>query len=367
MKLMTQFFPLRVSQVETLSPAAVAISFEIPENLSAEFTFEAGQYITLKHTIHGKEVRRAYSISSAPAASGPQKEFTVGIKEVKDGAFSTYANRYIQTGDLIEVMPPQGRFLYKTQQAPTHLMGVAAGSGITPILSIAETVLRNGPDHHFTLIYGNKTPGDVMFTEQIAQLQKDYPAQFKLQWVFSQAHESHAIFGRIDTAAIHYVLKNVDTEPFDGVYLCGPEPMIMAAKETLEAQGISKEAIHYELFTAAASAEGQEDQKGQENQENNGATASGKIAVEVTVDGESTSIEMDAKTILLDAIIKADIDAPYSCQGGVCSSCICKVTKGSASMLKNQILTDGEIEDGLVLSCQAMVTSPSIKVDFDDV
>lgn len=357
---MTHFYPLSVSKVQNLSPAAVAISFEIPEHLATEFAFEAGQYITLKHTIHGKEVRRAYSISSAPAASGPQKEFTVGIKEVKDGAFSTYANRYIKAGDTLEVMPPQGRFLYKTQPTPTHLLGVAAGSGITPILSIAETVLRNGPQHRFTLIYGNKTPGDSMFSKEIAALQEQYPNQFKLQWVFSQATESHAIFGRIDTAAIGYVLKNVDTEPFDGVYLCGPEPMIHAAKETLMAQNISEEAIHYELFTAASA-------KGQEGQENKDATASGKIAVEVTVDGERTTLEMDAKTILLDAIIKADIDAPYSCQGGVCSSCICKVTEGSASMLKNQILTDPEIEDGLVLSCQAMVTSPSIKVDFDDV
>ncbi len=359
---MTHFYPLSVSKVQNLSPASVAISFEIPENLATEFAFEAGQYITLKHTIHGKEVRRAYSISSAPAASGPQKEFTVGIKEVKDGAFSTYANRYIKVGDTLEVMPPQGRFLYKTQPTPTHLLGVAAGSGITPILSIAETVLRNGPQYRFTLIYGNKTPGDSMFSKEIAALQEQYPNQFKLQWVFSQATESHAIFGRIDTAAIAYVLKNVDTEPFDGVYLCGPEPMIHTAKETLMAQNISEEAIHYELFTAASA-------EGQENKENTnaGPAAAGQISVQVTVDGETSQLEMDAKTILLDAIIKADIDAPYSCQGGVCSSCICKVTEGSASMIKNQILTDGEIEDGLILSCQAMVTSANISVDFDDV
>lgn len=360
---MTSFYPLSVSKVQNLSPAAVAISFEIPDHLAANFAFEAGQYITLKHTIHGKEVRRAYSISSAPAASGPQKEFTVGIKEVKDGAFSSYANRYIQVGDTLEVMPPQGRFVYKTQDSPTHLLGVAAGSGITPILSIAETVLRNGPQHRFTLIYGNKTPEDSMFSEEIAALQEKYPSQFKLQWVFSQTTESHAIFGRIDTAAIGYVLKNVDSDPFDGVYLCGPEPMIHAAKETLLAQNISEENIHFELFTAAASAEGQENKEATAT----GQAKEGQISVQVTVDGETSQLEMDTKTILLDALIKADIDAPYSCQGGVCSSCICKVTEGSASMLKNQILTDSEIEEGLVLSCQAMVTSSSIAVDFDDV
>jgi len=361
---MTHFYPLKVSKVQNLTTQSVAISFEIPENIAVDFSFKAGQYITLKHTINGKEVRRAYSISSAPVASGAQKEFTVGIKEVKNGAFSTYANRYIQLGDVLEVMPPQGRFLYTPKTGPIHIMGVAAGSGITPILAIAETVMRSGSDHEFTLVYGNKTPAEVMFSEEIAALSKAYPSQFKLQWVFSQANESHAIFGRIDTAAINYVLKNVDTEPFDSVYLCGPESMIATAKESLAAQGVTAENIHYELFSVPVAQAGAEDQ---EIAGGSSGEAVGKIQVSVTVDGETTQIAMDAKTILLDALIKEDIDAPYSCQGGVCSSCICKVTAGSASMIENQILTDSEIEDGLVLSCQAMVTSPSIAVDFDDV
>ena len=358
---MTHFHPLNVSQVENLTTQSVAISFEIPENLQSKFAFKAGQYITIKHTIHGKEVRRAYSISSAPEVAGPQTSVTVGIKEVTSGAFSPYANRYIQKGDSLEVMPPQGRFLYEPAAAAVHHLGVAAGSGITPILSIAKSVLASGSEHSFTLIYGNKSRQDVMFLSEIEALQAAYPNQLKIQWVYSQAKEDQALFGRIDTAAINYVLKNTDTAPFDGAYLCGPEGMIKTATETLEKAGLATDQIHYELFTVAT------ESTTEAGEATAGASAAGKIAVEVTVDGETASLEMDAKTILLDAIIKADIDAPYSCQGGVCSSCICKVTKGSASMIKNQILTDSEIADGLVLSCQAMVTSAEIAVDFDDV
>ena len=358
---MTHFYPLSVSQVENLTTQSVAISFEIPTDLQSNFAFKAGQYITIKHTIHGKEVRRAYSISSAPVVSGPQNSVTVGIKEVAGGAFSPYANRYIQKGDVLEVMPPQGRFLYEPTSAPVHILGVAAGSGITPILSIAKSVLASGPEYSFTLIYGNKSPQDVMFSSEIEALQIAYPNQFKIQWVYSQAKEDQALFGRIDAAAINYVVKNTDTAPFDGAYLCGPEGMIKTATEALEKSGLATDQIYYELFTVATEST---TEAGEATED---ALAAGNIAVEVTVDGETTSLEMDAKTILLDAIIKADIDAPYSCQGGVCSSCICKVTKGSAAMIKNQILTDSEIADGLVLSCQAMVTSAEIAVDFDDV
>jgi ring-1,2-phenylacetyl-CoA epoxidase subunit PaaE len=358
---MTHFYPLSVSKVDNLTTQSVAISFEIPTDLQSNFAFKAGQYITIKHTIHGKEVRRAYSISSAPVVSGPQNSVTVGIKEVAGGAFSPYANRYIQKGDVLEVMPPQGRFLYEPTSAPVHILGVAAGSGITPILSIAKSVLASGPEYSFTLIYGNKSPQDVMFSSEIEALQIAYPNQFNIQWVYSQAKEDQALFGRIDTAAINYVLKNTDTAPFDGAYLCGPEGMIKTATEALEKSGLATDQIYYELFTVAT------ESTTEAGEATEGALAAGNIAVEVTVDGETTSLEMDAKTILLDAIIKADIDAPYSCQGGVCSSCICKVTKGSAAMIKNQILTDSEIADGLVLSCQAMVTSAEIAVDFDDV
>jgi ring-1,2-phenylacetyl-CoA epoxidase subunit PaaE len=339
----------------------VAISFEIPAHLQSDFTFQAGQYITIKHKIHGKEVRRAYSISSAPAVSGPQASITVGIKEVAGGAFSPYANRYIQKGDVLEIMPPQGRFLYAPTSAPVHILGVAAGSGITPILSIAKSVLASGSKHTFTLIYGNKSPQDVMFSSEVETLKAAYPNQLKIQWVYSQAKEENSLFGRIDTAAINYLLKNIDTDPFDAAYLCGPEGMIKTATESLEKAGLATDQIHYELFTVATESTTEAEEATES------ALTAGNIAVEVTVDGETSTIEMDAKTILLDAIIKADIDAPYSCQGGVCSSCICKVTKGSASMIKNQILTDSEIADGLVLSCQAMVTSTEIAVDFDDV
>lgn len=248
---MTSFYPLTVSQVENLTIQSVAISFEIPAHLQSDFNFQAGQYITIKHKIHGKEVRRAYSISSAPAVSGPQASITVGIKEVAGGAFSPYANRYIQKGDVLEIMPPQGRFLYAPTSAPVHVLGVAAGSGITPILSIAKSVLASGSKHTFTLIYGNKSPQDVMFSSEIEALKAAYPNQLKIQWVYSQAKEETSLFGRIDTAAINYLLKNIDPDPFDAAYLCGPEGMIKTATESLEKAGLATDQIHYELFTVA--------------------------------------------------------------------------------------------------------------------
>lgn len=360
---MTHFYPLRVSEVQTLTTQSVAITFEIPKEIASPFTFMAGQYITLKHKINGHEVRRAYSISSAPVISGVQTHFTVGIKEVAGGAFSTYANRYIQQGDTLEVMPPQGRFFYDPLATPNskkQVLAIAAGSGITPMMAIASTVLRENNNNTFCLIYGNKTKQDTMFASEIQLLKNTYGSRFMLQEVFSQAKEEGALFGRIDQGAINYTLKNLDTTPLYAAYLCGPIGMIETATETLKSVRLAPEKIHFELFTVAT----------QDNTTKN-ATAEpqnkGAISVAVTVDGETSHIEMESKTILLDAIIKEDIDAPYSCQGGVCSSCICKVTAGSATMLKNQILTDSEIADGLVLSCQAMVTSPSVAVDFDDV
>ncbi len=349
---MNDFHSLTVSAVHTLTTNAVAISFDIPSSLKDTFSFVAGQYITIKHTINGGEVRRAYSISSAPTAH----EITVGVKKVNGGTFSVYANSEIKEGDVLEVMPPEGRFIFTPSNTVQHIGAFAAGSGITPILSIAKVVLESHLNNTFVLVYGNQTPAETMFSGELETLSKKYPNRFFIQNVYSKAQEEQALFGRIDASTVNYILKNKFKETlFDAFYLCGPEPMIDKVSDTLKANNISKEKIHFELFTAS------------EAVDTIAEDLDGKTTVEVIVDDESFSLTMDKKTIILDAVLKENIDAPYSCQGGVCSSCIARVKEGKAEMVKNQILTDGEIEEGFILTCQAHPLTPTIKVDYDDV
>tara|TARA_R110002050_G_scaffold15706_4_gene48129 strand:+ start:20964 stop:22013 length:1050 start_codon:yes stop_codon:yes gene_type:complete len=349
---MSDFHSLKVAAVQQLTSSAVAISFLIPDHLKDTFAFSAGQYITISKVIDGVELRRAYSISSVPAIN----KITVGVKKVTDGIFSVYANEKIKVGDVLEVMPPEGRFVFEPSNSAKHVAAFVAGSGITPIMSIAETVLKSHLNSTFVLVYGNQNADEVMFSMEIKELKKQYTNRFFVQHVFSRTQEEDALFGRIDASTVNYIVKNKfkDTS-FDAFYLCGPEEMIDFVAETLQASGIAKEKIHFELFTSSNTVDTMAE------------NLDGKTQVEVVVDDENFSFTMDKKMLVLDAILKENIDAPYSCQGGVCSSCIARVTEGKAEMVKNQILTDGEIADGLILTCQAHPLTPTLKVNFDDV
>ena len=350
--LMSDFHKLTVASVDSLTPNSVALTFNIPENLKDIFSFAAGQYITIKHSIDGEEVRRAYSISSAPSSGN----LTVGIKKVAGGTFSVYANEKTKAGDILEVMPPDGRFVFKSNTNTQHIVAFAAGSGITPIMSIAQTVLEANDSNTFVLVYGNQKPVETMFFKSIQGLKETYGERLFVQYVYSKVSEPDCLFGRIETSTVNLILKNKFKDvSFDSFYLCGPEAMIHAVSDTLKNNGVSEDKIHFELFTASEA-----DETITENLD-------GKTKIEVVVDDESFSFEMDQKSLILDAVLKEDIDAPYSCQGGVCSSCIAKVTEGKAEMVQNQILTDGEVAEGLILTCQAHATTPTIKVDYDDV
>jgi ring-1,2-phenylacetyl-CoA epoxidase subunit PaaE len=349
---MSDFHKLTVAAVDQLTLNSVALTFNIPTQLKDTFTFIAGQYITIKHTINGEEVRRAYSISSAPSSG----KLTVGIKKVADGTFSVYANEKINTGDTLEVMPPEGRFVFEANGAIQHTAAFAAGSGITPIMSIAQTVLEANDSNTFVLVYGNQKPEEAMYHPEILKLQETYGERFFVQFVYSKATEPDCLFGRIETSTVNLILKNKFKDvAFNGFYLCGPEAMINSVSDTLKSNGVSEDNIHFELFTAS------------ESEDTLAENLDGKTKVEVLVDDESFSFEMDQKTLVLDAVLKEDIDAPYSCQGGVCSSCIARVTEGNAKMVKNQILTDSEVAEGLILTCQAHPTTTTLKVDYDDV
>lgn len=349
---MSEFHALTVSSVETLTPNAVAISFTVPKALRDTFSFVSGQYITIKHPINGGEIRRAYSICSLPTAP----EISVGVKKVDGGTFSVFANAQIKAGDVLQVMPPEGRFVFSPSNQVQHIAAFAAGSGITPILSIAQNVLESHLNNTFVLVYGNQSPRETMFYREIQRLLKKYPNRFFVQLVYSKAQEEGSLFGRIDAATTNFVVKNKFKDvSFDRFYLCGPEPMIHVVSDTLKAAGVPHDNILYELFTST------------EAVDTIAEDLDGSTKVEVVVDDESYSLSMDKKTLVLDAVLKENIDAPYSCQGGVCSSCIARIKEGKAEMVKNQILTDGEIAEGLILTCQAHPLTPTLKVDYDDV
>lgn len=349
---MNNFYSLTINKISRLTPNSVAVSFIIPKELENEFAFEAGQYITIKHKVDEEEVRRAYSISSSPK----DKHITIGIKKVPEGRFSTYANTSLQEGDQLLVMPPEGRFVYKTSNKQENICAFAAGSGITPIMSIARTVLDSHPENTFVLVYGNQNKSETMFHSEILELANTYKDRFTVQFVHSRAREEDSLFGRIDTSIINFILKNKFKEThFNTFYLCGPEAMINLSCDTLKANGIAEDSIYFELFTTS------------EDEESETINLEGKTTVEVLLDDEVYSFSMDKKSSVLDAVLDEDIDAPYSCQGGVCSTCIARITEGEAKMDKNQILTDSEIAEGLVLTCQAHPVTATLKIDYDDV
>ncbi|MEO0571825.1 MAG: ferredoxin--NADP reductase [Bacteroidota bacterium] len=350
---MGDFYTLAVSSVAPLTPNAVALTFNVPDTLKEKFNFIAGQYITVKKTLNGSEIRRAYSISSSPSSG----KLTIGIKKIQNGIFSTYANESIKVGDVLEVMPPEGRFMFQPHLKAKTIGAFAAGSGITPIISIAQTVMESHDTNRFVLVYGNQSPEESMYREDLFRLQKKYTNRFFIQWVYSRSNEPDCLFGRIENATVNLVLKNKFKEfNFDAFYLCGPEQMITTVSDTLENNSIPKEHIHFELFTSSKTILG-----GLEGQEG------GHSKLSVVLDDDEHQFMMDQKELVLDALLKNDIDAPYSCYGGVCSSCIARVVEGKAEMIKNQILTDSEINEGYILTCQALPTTPFLKIDFDDV
>lgn len=349
---MSDFHPLKVARVEQLTPNSVAISFEIPEQLKSVFNFSAGQYITIKKEIEGEEVRRAYSISSAT----DDELLTIGVKKVEQGLFSVYANKSIKPGDVLEVMPPEGRFVYEPVTNPEHIIAFAAGSGITPIMSIIRKVLSAHPENTMVLLYGNQNKEETMFFETIGRLKAEYGDRFGVQFTYSRAREEDSLFGRIEASTVNYMVKNKFADrDFNRYYICGPEAMIHKVVDTLKAKEVDEGVIYTELFTSP------------ETEGSSFEVQDGMTQLTVIVDDEEFTFEVDKKTLLLDAILDQDIDAPYSCQGGVCSTCIARITEGKAEMEQNQILTDSEIDEGLILTCQAHPTTDTLKIDYDDV
>lgn len=349
---MSRFHSLTISEKTSLTPDAITLAFEIPAKLQQDFAYKAGQYLTLKAMIDGNEVRRAYSICEAPGGS----ILRVGIKRVEGGLFSNFACDQVQVGDAMEVMLPEGQFVWEAGTHQGDVLAVAAGSGITPILSIITSALAQNDQFKIALVYGNKSQNDSMFYQDLKALQADHPDRFHFIEVYSRTKEENALFGRIGKPIINYMLKSrlADLD-LQHHYLCGPEAMIQEVTATLKEAGVASDRIHFELFTSSSDSQEVID------------VPAGKTAVTMMLDDEESRFTMDASTSVLDAALNEGLDAPYSCQGGICSTCIARVTEGKVTMRKNQILTDAELEEGLVLACQAHPESAVLKIDFDDV
>ena len=347
---MSQFVSLTIKKVVQETASAVSLVFSIPENLKPNFSFIPGQFITLKAEVNGTEIRRAYSLSSSPN----EQDIQVSVKKIANGSFSVYANDHLKAGDKIDVLFPEGKFQLKTDSTNTkNYMAFAAGSGITPIMSMIKTVMTEETSSKFVLVYGNKSASETMFFKELLELQSAHPERLFLEFVYSRENAEGAQFGRIDKSTVNLVVKNKFKDfSFSNFYLCGPESMINTVQEVLLENNVAASAIHYELFTSTAVA--------------TESSTEGEASIKVIIDDEEITVTADKKLTLLDNVLNKDIDAPYSCKGGVCCSCICRVTEGKANMPVNNLLTDSEIAEGLVLACQTYPVSDSLKINFDD-
>jgi len=348
---MADFHKIHIKEVKRETANAVSVLFDIPTNLKDDFNFLAGQYITLQTEIDEALTRRSYSLCSTPKSG----DIRVSVKEVENGTFSTYANTKLKAGDIIEIKVPEGDFQLKPE-ANKNYIAFAAGSGITPILSMIQSTLEDEPSAKFTLVYGNKTAADTIFYDDLNALKEKYPTQFKLHYIFSREDVKNQLRGRIDKSVTNYFVKNMYKETsFDAAFLCGPEEMIHEVSNTLKANNFTEENVHFELFTTGV------------NEEAMAKIKEGTTEITVLLDDEETTFTMQQSDDILAATLRNNLDSPYSCQGGVCSSCMCKVTEGKAVMVKNSILTDSEVEEGFILACQAHPTTSKITIDFDDV
>lgn len=352
------FHTLKVKQVKKETEDCVSILFDVPDALQHAFTFEQGQNITIRKVIDGEELRRSYSICAAPY----EKELRVAVKKVAGGKFSSFAADTLQAGDELEILPPTGKFNTALQPGNSkQYVAFAAGSGITPVLSIIKTTLKTEPGSSFTLIYGNRSRSSIIFFEELEALKNKYVERFNLINVLSRERTDAPVnYGRIDAAKLAELSRLVDYKKADDFFICGPEEMIFCVKEYLEAAGVETRKIHFELFTTPGSKKAVADKP-------LSVTGSGpKSHITVKLDGRSFDFDLgfDSDNIL-DAALKQGADLPYACKGGVCCTCKAKVLEGEVDMEVNWGLEHEEIEQGYILTCQAHPKTEKVVIDFD--
>jgi ring-1,2-phenylacetyl-CoA epoxidase subunit PaaE len=350
---MNNFFPLKVVELKKMTSDSVSIKFDVPEDLAATFSFKEGQYITLRKEIKGESVQRAYSIWKAPH----ENELTVLVKKVENGIFSSYANEVLAVGEELEVMAPQGHFVPELNPTNSnHYTLFAAGSGITPVFSILKAILKTEANSTIDLFYVNKTKESTIFKEEIEGLSTN---KLKVHNIYTRDNsENSVVNGRINKESLELLSQKglLNTNSFQ-FFSCGPESMILDIKEFLISKGTAESKIKFELFTTSGSDNVKEIETD---------ITESKITITIDDDDFEYLYKIEGSDSILDEGIEQGLDLPYSCKGGVCCTCRAKVIEGTAKMKINYALTEQEVEDGYVLTCQTIPTSSVLKVSFDD-
>jgi len=349
-----RFHPLRVAAVHELCVDAVAVTFEVPPELAEEYAFRPGQSLTLRRFFDGREERRSYSICS-PAGAAPR----IGVREVPDGVFSTWLVREVRPGDEIEVLPPAGSFTPDLDEPAYHVL-IAAGSGITPVLSIVASVLRENPATRATVLYGNRRTDTVMFADELADLKDCFPPRLELSHVLSrEPREAELFTGRLDAVKLRTLLPLlVDAARVDHWWLCGPYGLVVDAQEVLASLGVAPERVHQELFYV-------EDTPPPVVRHEDPTLEGPSSEITVVLDGRSTTVTLPRDVTVLEGAQRIRPDLPFACKGGVCGTCRAKLVDGEVAMRRNFALDQSELDAGFVLTCQSLPVSEKATVDYD--
>lgn len=352
------FHKLKVKEVRQETPDCVSIAFSVPGELKKDFEFAQGQNITVRKKIGDDDIRRSYSICSAPY----ENELRIAVKKVDGGKFSTYANTELKAGDELDILPPTGKFNTNLEPANCkQYLAFAAGSGITPVISIIKTTLQVESKSSFTLVFGNKGRSSIIFFEELEGLKNRYLNRFNFINVLSREKTDAPInSGRINSDKLIELNKLVDYKSTDDFFICGPEEMIFCVKDFLEQRGIDKKKIHFELFTTPG-------QKKASLRKPQAASSAGpKSRITIKLDGRSFDFDLGFDNdCILDAALKQGADLPFACKGGVCCTCKAKLLEGEVEMEVNWGLEQDEVEQGFILTCQSHPKTEKVVVDFD--
>ena len=351
---MNKFYSLKVLEIESLTAESVKIVFDTSD--LEIFNFKAGQYITLRHEINNEDVRRSYSLSSAPG-----EDVEIGVKRIENGLMSTFLTKELKVGDSIDVMPPTGNFYLDAKENDSHYVAICAGSGITPVLSMIKQVLNDNTNTYFTLIYGNQTSNSIMFANELQLLENKFQSQLFIHYIFSRQDVADCLKGRIDKIMLEDLFissKNLDKA--DAYFVCGPGEMIDNVDQFLKDSGTESNKIHFERFTSGISPK--------KNSSKVVKTKEIMSNVMVSVDGDDFEFQLSSKgETILDAAMNAGADVPFSCKGGVCCVCKAKVIEGKVRMDQNYSLSEEEVSQGYILGCQSHPESDHVVVDFDEI
>lgn len=353
------FHKLRVADVNRETQDAVSVTFDVPPELASTFAFKAGQHLTIRIDLNGEEVRRNYSLCTSPLEGA----LKISVKRIGGGAFSVWVNETLKAGDLLDVMAPHGSFTWEFAQDGAHRYAAfAGGSGITPVLSLIKTALAMDPGSHFTLCYGNRVSTGIMFLEELAGLKDRYLDRLAIYHFLEEEEEEISLFnGRLDREKVEQVLTTlIEPEAIDAFFICGPGPMMDAIEEALHARGVDKQSILIERFTTGPLSQAQIDAARALEEKAAG------LKMSVTLNGRRMNVTFDPeKHSILDNVRAAGLPAPFACKGGVCATCRAKVTAGKVEMKVNYGLSEEELAEGYVLTCQATPVSEGVALTYD--